>query len=157
MSKLAAVHAEIRRLDALRAADQLAVKAALDAAEKAVAAALAASEKAVNKAELGQQRTNEGQNEFRGQLRDQAATLMPRAEVESLVRELRALIDASSTERVRLVNENQNALAEIRQRLARTASGDAVTSQAWKYLIAAGTLLIGGVGVVLTIITGAKP
>jgi methylase of polypeptide subunit release factors len=83
---------EIKRLDQLRNADQRAVEAALAAAKEAVAAALAASEKAVNKAEVAQQHVNEGQNEFRATLKDQAATLMPRGETENLIRELRGLI-----------------------------------------------------------------
>lgn len=97
MSSDAAIYAEIKRLDQLRSADQTAVAAALSAAEKAVAAALAASEKAVSKAETAQQRVNEGQNEFRGTLKDQAATLMPRTETESIVRELRGLIETQAT------------------------------------------------------------
>ncbi len=87
-----AILAEIKRLDQLRTADQLATSTALTAAEKAVAAALSASEKAVDKAETNQKGINETQNEFRATLRDQAADLMPRAETESLVRELRGLI-----------------------------------------------------------------
>lgn len=85
--------AESRRIDGLLKAQETAVNAALAAAEKAVAAALAASEKAVNKAELAQGNVNETQNEFRGTLRDQAQTLMPRAEAENLVRELRGLLE----------------------------------------------------------------
>lgn len=84
--------AESKRVNGLFAAQETAVHAALVAQEKAVAAALAASEKAVNKAEASQQRTNEGQNEFRQQLKDQAGTFMPRSESESIARELRGLI-----------------------------------------------------------------
>lgn len=91
---LSAIYAEIKRLDQLRTADQLATSTALTAAEKAVAAALSASDKAVDKSEVAQKGVNEGQNEFRGTLRDQAATFMPRAETESLIRELRGLIAA---------------------------------------------------------------
>jgi methylase of polypeptide subunit release factors len=76
---------EIKRLDQLRQAGDLAVAAALAAQEKATSAALAASDKAINKAEVAQQHVNEGQNEFRLTLKDQAATLMPRAETELLV------------------------------------------------------------------------
>jgi predicted nucleic acid-binding Zn-ribbon protein len=89
---------EVKRLDQLRDADQRAVEAALTAAKDAVAAALIASEKAVNKAEEAQLRVNETQNEFRGQLKDQASNLMPRTEAENLVRELRGLIVALSEE-----------------------------------------------------------
>ena len=90
--------AESRRIDGLLSAQQKAVDAALAAAEKAVAAALAASEKAVNKAEVAQQRVNETQNEFRGTLRDQALTLMPKTEQENTNRELRELIGTQLTQ-----------------------------------------------------------
>jgi len=46
-------------------------------------AALAASEKAITKAEVASDKRFEGQNEFRSQLSDQAATFMPRYEFES--------------------------------------------------------------------------
>ena len=59
------------------------VQAALTSAKEAVAAALAASEKAVDKAETAQSKVNATQNEFRGTLKDQAATLMPIKEAEA--------------------------------------------------------------------------
>ncbi len=91
---LEALYVEVKRLDQLRTADQLATSTALTAAEKAVAAALSASDKAVDKSEIAQKGVNETQNEFRGTLRDQASTFMPRAETESLIRELRGFISA---------------------------------------------------------------
>ena len=105
--KLSTAYAEIKRIDELAeqesrrvdgrfATSETAVNAALVAQEKAVAAALAASEKAVNKAETAQAGVNATQNEFRGQLKDQAATQMPRSEAENLFRELRGLISAQS-------------------------------------------------------------
>ncbi len=51
--------------------------------EKAVNAALAAAKEAVNKAEAAQSDKNRMQNEFRGQLSDQATTFMPRKEAEA--------------------------------------------------------------------------
>lgn len=89
---------ESRRVDGRFEASETAVNAALIAQEKAVAAALAASEKAVDKSEIAQKAVNEGQNEFRATLKDQAATLMPRSETENLVRELRGLINAQGAE-----------------------------------------------------------
>lgn len=53
-----------------------------EAQEKAVGAALASAEKAVDKAERSNERRFEVANEFRGQLADQAATFMPRAEAD---------------------------------------------------------------------------
>lgn len=59
-----------------------AVDAAFKAAEGAVQAALASAEKAVTKAEVAAEKRFEATNEFRGQLSDQAATFLPRAEAD---------------------------------------------------------------------------
>ncbi len=53
-----------------------------EAQEKAVAAALAAAEKAVTKAELAAEKRFDAVNEFRGQLKDQAANFATRNEIE---------------------------------------------------------------------------
>jgi formate-dependent nitrite reductase cytochrome c552 subunit len=57
-----------------------------EAQEKAVAAALAAAKEAVTKAEAAAEKRFDSVNEFRGQLKDQAATLMPRTEVTALLK-----------------------------------------------------------------------
>ena len=62
-----------------------AVVAALAAQKELTASAFAASEKAIVKAENAQQEYNVRSNEFRGQLDDQAKTLMPRRETEQLM------------------------------------------------------------------------
>src|SRR5579872_6286669 len=67
------------------------VKTALDAAEKAVNAALVAAEKAVNKAEVAQGMRNEAQNEFRGQLKDQAESFITRVEAFASITSLREM------------------------------------------------------------------
>lgn len=59
-----------------------AVNAALIAAKEAVNAALAAAKEAVNKAETANEKRLDNQNEFRGQLKDQASTLLPRNEAD---------------------------------------------------------------------------
>lgn len=93
------VCAEIRRLEgliaerdkfymALFAASKEAVAFALTAQEKAVSAAFSAAEKAILKAEQAQKEYNERSNEFRGQLDDQAKTLMPRPETLSMFKAL---------------------------------------------------------------------
>lgn len=69
-------------------AQEIAVNAALAAQEKSVSAAFAASEKAIVKAEQAQKEYNERSNEFRGQLDDQAKTLMPRPETLSMFKGL---------------------------------------------------------------------
>ena len=75
-----------------------AVNAALVAAKEAVNAALAAAKEAVTKAETANEKRLDNVNEFRGQLKDQAATLLPRAEADirfrSIENELSKLSDA---------------------------------------------------------------
>jgi hypothetical protein len=102
-----------RRLDERFEAQEKAVNAALAAAEKAVNAALSAAEKAVEKAEASQQRVNETQNEFRGTLKDQAADLMPRAETELLVRDMRSRLDEMSGTRREGVGLSADAAARV--------------------------------------------
>jgi hypothetical protein len=82
-----------RRYEQRFEAQEKAVDTAMVAAEKAVNAALAAAKEAVNKAEISQDKRNLEQNEFRGQLKDQAATLMPRAEYETNHAQVRELIE----------------------------------------------------------------
>ncbi len=69
-----------KRYEERHIADVQAVQAALVSADKQVTTAFSASEKAVNKSEEAQQDYNARSNEFRGQLDDQAKTLMPRIE-----------------------------------------------------------------------------
>ena len=77
--------------DALAAAfqsQQQAMKTAFDVAEKAVNAALAAADRAVSKAERAADKRFEGVNEFRATLADQQRTLIPRSEVDVIVRSI---------------------------------------------------------------------
>lgn len=95
-------------------ASETAVSAALLAQKELVSAAFLASEKAIVKAEDAQKDYNIRSNEFRGQLDDQAKTLMPRPEFHSIqsnnekilegivreiagLRESRAAIEAKAT------------------------------------------------------------
>lgn len=65
-------------------ASEIAVSAAIAASDKQTAASFASSEKAIGKAEQAQSDYNVRSNEFRGQLDDQAKTLMPRTESQTL-------------------------------------------------------------------------
>ena len=56
-----------------------------------------ASKEAVHKAEMANERRFESVNEFRGQLKDHAATLMPRAEVQLLIDSLNKNIAENRT------------------------------------------------------------
>jgi len=89
-------------------AQQTAMKTAFDAADKAVQAALAAAEKAALKAEMAAGDRFKAVNEFRGQLADQAATLISRvehaAEFKSLNDKLTALADRMNALELRLTS-----------------------------------------------------
>ena len=162
VSDFSAVYAEIKRLDQLRGADQVAlsaallaaktaVDAALAAAEKAVAAALIAAKEAVTKAETAQQRTNENQNEFRGQLRDQANTFLTRNEYDlahqALLEKLEGVAGSVAT-----VNSRLDRAPELRALQAdanRDEGRAARSSEFWTralavlaVMVAAGTLIV---------------
>jgi hypothetical protein len=164
---LEALYVEVRRLDALSVAEsnrvnglfnaqETAVNAALVAQEKAVAAALAASEKAVNKAEIAQANVNETQNEFRGTLRDQATTQMPRAEAEVTFRELRGLIGAQSEVisglRSRL-DVGPPSLGVLQARSDNDAGRRASSTQGWVFVALAFSIGFGALGVLFAILT----
>lgn len=67
-------------------AQSTAVTAALQAVKEHTSTSFAASEKAITKAEEAQREYNIRSNEFRGQLDDQAKLLMPRTEVQTLIK-----------------------------------------------------------------------
>jgi len=75
MSEIWNVRSLKEYLSALRQADK-----------EALTIAMSAAQRAVDKAEEAQLRVNTTQNEFRGTLKDQNATMMPRKEVEQLIR-----------------------------------------------------------------------
>jgi hypothetical protein len=142
--------AEARRVDGLFKSSEVAVNAALVSQEKAVAAALAASEKAVNKAEVAQANVNETQNEFRGTLRDQALTFMPRSEAENLVRELRGLITAQAEVIAGLrsrLDVGPPSLAAIQARSDEQVGASRQGQQDWARLLAGAGVLIAGAGI----------
>jgi ABC-type transporter Mla subunit MlaD len=71
-----------------------AVGTALAAQKEAVAAALAAADRAVAKAETAADKRFESVNEFRATLADSARLLMPRSEVEQIVKGLSEKINS---------------------------------------------------------------
>jgi hypothetical protein len=75
-------------------ARKTAVDAALVAQEKATSVAMAAADRANSKAELANEKRFEGVNEFRGQLSDQAATFLPRAEAAARFEALTEKVEA---------------------------------------------------------------
>jgi hypothetical protein len=110
-------------------AQQTALKDALTAQDKAVSAALNAAEKAVAKAEVASEKRFDSVNEFRGQLSDQAATFMPRAEAEAQYRSMTDKID------------------DLKSYRAATAGIAAGRSQWWGWLVAAVGLFATVIGI----------
>lgn len=85
-----------KALEAAFAAQKDAVNAAFAAQKEAINAALAAQDRAVSKAETSAEKRFEGVNEFRAQLGDQQRTLMPRSEVDVLMRGINEKINQNS-------------------------------------------------------------
>ncbi len=85
------------RADARFAAQEKALDTALMALEKASNASFHAAEAATTKAELAAERRFASVNEFRGQLTDQAATFVTRAESEAKHKSTADRIDTLST------------------------------------------------------------
>ena len=93
------------------------VNVRFDAMEKAVDAALAAAEKANDKADTATEKRFEGVNEFRDQLKDQAATFITRVEVDARDRGLNSKID------------------DLKESRSRSAGGVGALREGWSVLI----------------------
>ncbi len=123
--------AAAEKLSNQRFQDQaVAVAAALAAQEKAVMAALTAADRAVTKAELAAERRFEGVNEFRGQLSDQAATFISRAE---------ALLQ---------IQTNADKIDALATRIDRTEGRSTGLNAGWTILVA----LVATIGIVVTLL-----
>lgn len=161
-----ALEREMRRIDALRTADQVAlsaallaaktaVDAALAAAEKAVAAALIAAKEAVNKAEIAQAKTNEGQNEFRGQLRDQANTFLPKNEFiltnQNNIERLEDLRKDLGNVRSR-IDIGPPSLSTLQSESDRRGGRDTGTGDTWKIVAVIASAVVGFAGLVLALL-----
>jgi hypothetical protein len=114
---------QTKALDAAFLAQQTAMATALSAADKAVMAALLAAEKAVTKAEVAAEKRFESVNEFRGQLTDQTATFITRAEAEA---------------RFEAITEKLNGAID---RINITTGKDTGAQQSWGYLVGAAGLI----------------
>jgi hypothetical protein len=141
-----------QRFDASQKALQLsfdaqkdAINAAFAAQREAVNAALSAADRAVQKAELASDKRFEGVNEFRATLADQQRTLIPRAEVDVIVRGLNMQIDALEKRLEGSIAERLSQIAAL-QRSHDTSSAERVGLKGgWGYAV-------GVVGLVLTIL-----
>jgi len=86
---------------------KIAVDVALIAADKAVAAALAGQKEAVTKAEVAAEKRFESVNEFRNTLSDQQRNLMPRSEVEILIKGLFTRADSNENRIIAIEGKGQ--------------------------------------------------
>jgi predicted lysophospholipase L1 biosynthesis ABC-type transport system permease subunit len=82
-------------LDLITANDRRYEQRFIDSKE-AVQAALVAADRATSKAEESQEKRNEGMNEFRGQLKDQAGTFITRTELYAALVAMAAVVTAIS-------------------------------------------------------------
>jgi hypothetical protein len=82
-------------LEKFRASEE-AVKTAITASDRQTTSSFASSEKAIVKAEEAQREYNVRSNEFRGQLDDQAKTLMPRLEAQTLFKSYEDKLDTTN-------------------------------------------------------------
>jgi len=87
------------------AAQEKATATALATQEKAVLSALAAADRAVNKAEVASEKRFDAVNEFRSTLADQQRTLIPRSEVEVIIRSMESKINLLSDIVTRMTGE----------------------------------------------------
>lgn len=141
-------------------AQQTAMRTALEAAEKAVNTALVSAEKAVTKAEVAADKRFEAMNEFRGQLADQAATLISRSEAEVRIQALAEKLETSmrqmeswrneTTSRLDVAQGNNSGSSEERNDRRMSNSGIAA-------LVGAVVGVLGIVLAIVTIIIANKP
>ena len=143
---------QTKAIDAAKESQETAMHTAFEAADKAVQAALQSAEKAVTKAEVATDKRFEAVNEFRAQLQDQANRFMPRSESDSNKSALNAKMDEH-------INRSDLRLNSIDSRLnVSQGIGEGGIAQHTEnrlnmgLLVAAGTLLLGLIGTVITLI-----
>lgn len=117
-------------------AQSTAMQTALIAQQTAMQAAQAAAEKAVNKAEVAAEKRFDSTNEFREQLRDQAGTLMPRAESEA---RMAAIIEKVESQRI----AQDVKTSEIARRLDLIQGQSGGRAQSWGILV--GVVVVTGI------------
>jgi len=152
-----------KQYDARFRAAEIAVNAALAAQEKAVAAAFLASEKAIVKAEVAQADYNVRSNEFRGQLDDQAKTLMPRAETTvlfksvddklvSAVVSLEGKLDALRSQMDKADKANADDIKSLRESRSEQVGSKANARDSWGYVVGAAGIVFGIIGVAIALL-----
>jgi chromosome segregation ATPase len=128
---------------------------AMNARQQTVDQAFAASERAIAKAETAQKEYNERSNEFRGQLDDQAQTLMPRTETAGLFKALEEKIAAVQHTAEQKIDTRQSAvdkqLDEIKADIRILRESRSQTEGKSAGFSASGALLATAIGFGLTL------
>jgi hypothetical protein len=100
-----------------------------------------AAKEATDKALESQQAINIGQNEFRAQLKDQASSLMPRKETETLVQGVRDSLDRQRIEQQAAVASLRDEIASLRE--SRSESSGASDQNRWMIGLIMGVIGFG--------------
>jgi hypothetical protein len=144
-------YVELRTADDLRYqqrfdAQEKAVRDALAAAKEAVTAALTAADRAVIKAEDAATKRFDAVNEFRGQLADQAAGFMPRAEYTVQHRAMMEKLDDA----IRRSDERYASIVNAQTALLSQQVGSSTTGDRYRATILAVAAILVSVSAVLT-------
>lgn len=126
-----------------------AVDRALAAQEKAVAAAFLASEKAIIKAEDAQREYNIRSNEFRGQLDDQAKTLMPRPETLTMFSSTEEKINSLRRNLEDKISVAQSSIGDLQLSKAELQGKASQSSVSTAFILSAIGLALGIVSLIL--------
>jgi hypothetical protein len=127
-------------------ASEHAVTAALIAQKELVSAAFLASEKAIVKAEDAQREYNIRSNEFRGQLDDQAKTLLPRQEAAALFHAIDDRLASAIKDHEKRFDDLRSELASLRESRAAAVGQVNGISDSTKVVVGAIMLLIAVLG-----------
>jgi hypothetical protein len=106
-------------------------------------AALAAAERAVLKAEAAAERRFEGVNEFRASLADQQRTLIPRAEVDVIVRGIVEKVASLEKTLDTSVAERQAQVSSLQKTLESTIAQRQGVLGGWGYAVGLIGILVG--------------
>lgn len=149
---IALIEGNDRRYQESFAGADKAVGAALAAQKELTNAAFASSEKAIVKAEDAQRDYNVRSNEFRGQLDDQAQTLMPRSETAVLIHSLEDKLYTTGKTNSDKIDELGKKLDSMSTRLTTIEGKSTGMGAMWGYILGA----LGGAAILYELFKAIK-
>jgi hypothetical protein len=129
-----------------------AVDAALMAQKEQTKASFEASEKAIVKAEDAQREYNVRSNEFRGQLDDQAKTLMPRLEMATTFRAIEDKLEVYKVDTDSKVDRLLKEIGVLREKQSQWVGKEAGGDRSWGNVGVIAGLVIGAAGVAMMVL-----